>query len=87
MSNGGRRSLADEPLVTAFDDRFGETRESIETGEQAIANTEIERQEYNAMIGNSQALRAERDEARELAWPQKPICFVRRKRLWKFFKN
>ncbi len=57
--------LEDEPLVTVFDDRFGETREAIEAGEQAIATAEIERQEYNALIGNSQALRAERDEKLE----------------------
>lgn len=59
------RVLADETLVTAFDDQFGETRADIEAGEQAIANTDIERQEYNGMIGNSQALRAERDEKLE----------------------
>jgi len=59
------RVLAQETIVTAFDDRFGETSESIAGGEQAIANTDIERQEYNALIGNSQALRADRDEKLE----------------------
>jgi len=53
--------LEDETLVAAFDERYGETRDDIAAGNQAMVNANISKEAYITAIGNSQAKRADRD--------------------------